>query len=197
VFQHGHSHLASAFATVGCTTQAPPLRLVLPATILASVARVLPIALAQLVSPQGRSPLVSASATLGLYDPGTSTSTCIVCDYTCLNCTGAANSTCTACDATRTLTSGQCPCSVGLYDSGVAACSTCDYTCLHCSGSISTCTDCVATRTLTSSTCPCNGGLYDPGASTCLACDYTCLNCTAAANTTCTACVGTRTLTSG
>jgi hypothetical protein len=45
-------------------TQALRLQLVLHVTIPALIAQVLPITLAQLVSPQGRSPLVSASAIL-------------------------------------------------------------------------------------------------------------------------------------
>ena len=119
---------------------------------------------------------------------------CTPCQYSCLTCRDGTTSGCITCSNSRLLTSNQCLCPIGFYDTGSSVvCLACHANCLTCISGVSTgCRTCQSLyyRTLSPSptgSCICQIGYYEVGVLICSPCSQYCLTCSII-STNCTSC---------
>ena len=138
------------------------------------------------------------------YGGNPTTKICVLCDSSCLVCTGSLNSECSACNPgyflqpapSTTTCLNSCPATGYWKDATNHICVPCDAACSICTGSNNDqCSECnvgyflqpsPATTTCLDS-CPV-GYWGDPTSNTCTECDIACAICTGIDNTQCSAC---------
>ena len=126
--------------------------------------------------------------------------TCLLCDSSCLSCSGPSNFECITCIIPTMVIStppSQCQCSNGSYfNDTLNICALCDNSCVTCSGYGSlSCSKCKSNSFLQSNLPPsscdttCKSGSYlNTMNNTCPPCDVSCLNCSQNGENYCTAC---------
>ena len=124
----------------------------------------------------------------------TTSRNCVLCDPTCLTCSGSDISECTSCKANAVFSvpglMSSCVCVTGFYFStGSGKCENCDMTCVTCyGGSSSNCLTCFSNASESSGTCKCQTHYFpNPDASICSSCDLKCYKCNLTSDN-CTSC---------
>ena len=87
----------------------------------------------------------------GTY-PDSTTKSCIICQTTCLTCTGPLDTDCVLCYPHATKTSGKCKCDLTYYPVSVTSCTT-PQLCLSCNSCSSGCEVCGSDSSTDCSSC--------------------------------------------
>ena len=124
------------------------------------------------------------------YYTKTTSRMCLMCDRTCLNCSGSDVAQCTECKDNAALNLSSCKCFNGFYfRTATSQCALCFETCVTCNGgAVSNCLTCFSNASLSSGTCSCIIGYFpNPKVTLCSICDSACRRCSRISEN-CTAC---------